>query len=137
MSDAADGSASSGSAPSESRPRPPEGDWLGTPYLRFERRPPFAHLTVDRPEARNAPISLVMTPYCVAIPVCWDASRLLVLVIWFSQPTYWLLLALTLAQALLLESTPIRTLVMVQAAPGKAESRRQQAEMIVSFFTVF
>jgi len=44
MSDAAPGSA----------PRPPEGDWLGTPYLRFERHPPFAHLTVDRPEARNA-----------------------------------------------------------------------------------
>jgi enoyl-CoA hydratase/carnithine racemase len=44
MSDAAAGSA----------PRPPEGDWLGTPYLRFERRAPFAHLTVDRPEARNA-----------------------------------------------------------------------------------
>ena len=44
MSDAALGSA----------PRPPEGDWLGTPYLRFERRAPFAHLTVDRPEARNA-----------------------------------------------------------------------------------
>jgi len=44
MSDAANGSA----------PRPPEGDWLGTPYLRFERRAPFAHLTVDRPEARNA-----------------------------------------------------------------------------------
>jgi enoyl-CoA hydratase len=35
-------------------PRPPEGDWLGTPYLRFERHPPFAHLTVDRPAARNA-----------------------------------------------------------------------------------
>ncbi len=44
MSDAADGSA----------PRPPAGDWLGTPYLRFERHPPFARLTVDRPEARNA-----------------------------------------------------------------------------------
>src|SRR5580693_3647269 len=44
MSDAASGTA----------PRPPEGDWLGTPYLRFERYPPFAHLTVDRPEARNA-----------------------------------------------------------------------------------
>jgi enoyl-CoA hydratase len=44
MSDAANGSA----------PRPPAGDWLGTPYLRFERRAPFAHLTVDRPEARNA-----------------------------------------------------------------------------------
>jgi enoyl-CoA hydratase len=44
MSDAANASA----------PRPPEGDWLGTPYLRFERRAPFAHLTVDRPAARNA-----------------------------------------------------------------------------------
>jgi enoyl-CoA hydratase/carnithine racemase len=41
-------------AASRSAPRPPEGDWLGTPYLRFERRPPFAHLTVDRPQARNA-----------------------------------------------------------------------------------
>lgn len=34
--------------------RPPEGDWLGTPYLRFERRASHAVLTVDRPEARNA-----------------------------------------------------------------------------------
>jgi enoyl-CoA hydratase/carnithine racemase len=49
MSDAA-----SGPALSEPAPRPPEGDWLGTPYLRFERHLPFAHLTVDRPEARNA-----------------------------------------------------------------------------------
>jgi enoyl-CoA hydratase len=40
--------------PASTRPRPPEGDWLGTPYLRFERHPPFAHLTVDRPAARNA-----------------------------------------------------------------------------------
>ena len=49
MSDAADGS-----APAQSAPRPPEGDWLGTPYLRFERHPPFARVTVDRQEARNA-----------------------------------------------------------------------------------
>ncbi|MDV7352782.1 enoyl-CoA hydratase/isomerase family protein [Rhodococcus oxybenzonivorans] len=34
--------------------RPPEGDWLGTPYLRLERRGPFAFVTVDRPETRNA-----------------------------------------------------------------------------------
>lgn len=34
--------------------RPPEGDWLGTPYLGFERHAPFAHVVVDRPEARNA-----------------------------------------------------------------------------------
>src|SRR5215469_18780964 len=59
MSDAANGSAPAGSvpspsAPSPSAPRPPEGDWLGTPYLRFERHPPFARVTVDRPEARNA-----------------------------------------------------------------------------------
>ena len=38
-------------------PRAPEGDWLGTPYLRFERRGPIGVVTVDRPEARNA-----MTP---------------------------------------------------------------------------
>jgi enoyl-CoA hydratase/carnithine racemase len=35
-------------------PRPPEGDWLGTPYLRFERHGSLARLVVDRPEARNA-----------------------------------------------------------------------------------
>ncbi len=34
--------------------RPPEGDWLGTPFLRFERRGSLAVLTVDRPEARNS-----------------------------------------------------------------------------------
>lgn len=38
-------------------PRPPEGDWLGTPYLKFERQGPFGVVTLDRPEARNA-----MTP---------------------------------------------------------------------------
>ncbi|MCD4524204.1 enoyl-CoA hydratase/isomerase family protein [Nocardioides sp. cx-173] len=38
----------------EAGPRPPEGDWLGTPYLRFEREGPFARVVVDRPEARNA-----------------------------------------------------------------------------------
>lgn len=36
------------------RRRPPEGDWLGTPYLRFERHGPLAQVTVDRPERRNA-----------------------------------------------------------------------------------
>jgi enoyl-CoA hydratase/carnithine racemase len=38
-------------------PRPPEGDWLGTPYLRFERHGALVRCIVDRPEARNA-----MTP---------------------------------------------------------------------------
>lgn len=37
-----------------SSPRPPEGDWLGTPYLSFERQGPIAVCTIDRPEARNA-----------------------------------------------------------------------------------
>lgn len=37
--------------------RPPEGDWLGTPHLRFERHGPLARCTLDRPERRNA-----MTP---------------------------------------------------------------------------
>ena len=37
--------------------RPPEGDWLGTPFLRFERRGSIALVTVDRPQRRNA-----MTP---------------------------------------------------------------------------
>ncbi len=38
----------------EQTPRPPEGDWLGTPFLKFEREGPFAVCTLDRPEARNA-----------------------------------------------------------------------------------
>lgn len=38
-------------------PRPPEGDWLGTPFLSFRREGPIAVCTLDRPEARNA-----MTP---------------------------------------------------------------------------
>ncbi|MEM6108798.1 enoyl-CoA hydratase/isomerase family protein [Mycobacterium sp. 050272] len=38
-------------------PRPPHGDWLGTPYLSFKRDGPFAVCTLDRPQARNA-----MTP---------------------------------------------------------------------------
>lgn len=37
--------------------RPPEGDWLGTPFLKFERQGPFGVVRLDRPEARNA-----MTP---------------------------------------------------------------------------
>lgn len=40
--------------PSTPTPRPPEGDWLGTAYLRFERHGPIAVCTIDRPEARNA-----------------------------------------------------------------------------------
>lgn len=42
------------SATSHSAPRPPEGDWLGTPYLRWERQGSIAVCTIDRPEARNA-----------------------------------------------------------------------------------
>jgi enoyl-CoA hydratase/carnithine racemase len=38
-------------------PRPPDGDWLGTPFLRFTREGAFGVCTLDRPEARNA-----MTP---------------------------------------------------------------------------
>jgi enoyl-CoA hydratase len=41
----------------EDSPRPPEGDWLGTKFLTFTREGPFAVLTLDRPQARNA-----MTP---------------------------------------------------------------------------
>ena len=35
-------------------PQPPHGDWLGTPFLTFEREGPFAVVTLDRPKARNA-----------------------------------------------------------------------------------
>lgn len=37
-----------------SRSGPPEGDWLGTPYLRLRREGPIAVCTIDRPQARNA-----------------------------------------------------------------------------------
>lgn len=43
--------------PNDATPRPPEGDWLGTPFLTFRRDGPIAVCTLDRPEARNA-----MTP---------------------------------------------------------------------------
>jgi enoyl-CoA hydratase len=43
--------------PTDGGPRPPDGDWLGTPYLTFKREGPFAICTLDRPQARNA-----MTP---------------------------------------------------------------------------
>jgi enoyl-CoA hydratase/carnithine racemase len=33
---------------------PPSGDWLGTPFVRFERKRPFARCVVDRPHRRNA-----------------------------------------------------------------------------------
>lgn len=36
---------------------PPQGDWLGTRHMRFERHGPLAHCVVNRPEKRNA-----MTP---------------------------------------------------------------------------
>ena len=42
------------SAGPHTTPRPPEGDWLGTPYLKFERQGPIAVCTIDRSEARNA-----------------------------------------------------------------------------------
>jgi enoyl-CoA hydratase/carnithine racemase len=38
----------------DEHPRPPAGDWLGTPYLTFSRGKVFATCTVDRPRARNA-----------------------------------------------------------------------------------
>ncbi|MGZ4626428.1 MAG: enoyl-CoA hydratase/isomerase family protein [Kineosporiaceae bacterium] len=38
----------------DAMPRPPEGDWLGTPYLRLQREGPVAVVTVDRPAMRNA-----------------------------------------------------------------------------------
>lgn len=49
----ANGTGAAGS-PASAGPRPPEGDWLGTPYLRFERLGPLARCTVDRPAMRNA-----------------------------------------------------------------------------------
>ncbi len=36
------------------RGQPPSGDWLGTPYLHFERHGPLARCVIDRPERRNA-----------------------------------------------------------------------------------
>jgi enoyl-CoA hydratase len=40
--------------PKNDPPRAPEGDWLGSPYLRLDRRGPLAIVTVDRAHRRNA-----------------------------------------------------------------------------------
>ena len=40
-------------------PRPPEGDWLGTPFLRFERVGAFAHVTTLYTQGR-LPIGTVI-----------------------------------------------------------------------------
>ena len=50
----AGGGSEGGAADGAGAPRPPEGDWMGTPHLRFERHGSLAHLVVDRPEMRNA-----------------------------------------------------------------------------------
>lgn len=34
--------------------RPPDGDWLDTPFRTFKREGPFAIRTLDHPQARNA-----------------------------------------------------------------------------------
>jgi enoyl-CoA hydratase/carnithine racemase len=41
-------------SPTTPTPRPPDGDFTGSPYLRLTREDSFAYLVVDRPEARNA-----------------------------------------------------------------------------------
>ena len=38
--------------------QPPQGDWLGTPFLRFERHGVFGRCIVDRPQARSATTGL-------------------------------------------------------------------------------
>jgi enoyl-CoA hydratase len=38
----------------ENSPRPPDGDWLGTPFLSFTRDGAFGVCALDRPKARNA-----------------------------------------------------------------------------------
>lgn len=48
------GAESAGSDHAPDVPRPPEGDWLGTPYLRLERHGALARCVVDRPSMRNA-----------------------------------------------------------------------------------
>ena len=38
----------------QSHPQPPEGDWLGTKFVRFERHGSIAYCVIDRPDRRNA-----------------------------------------------------------------------------------
>jgi enoyl-CoA hydratase len=56
--------------------RPPEGDWLGTPYLRFERFGPLARCIIDRPEARNAMTAAMYFGVRVAIKRVEDDGAL-------------------------------------------------------------
>jgi enoyl-CoA hydratase len=48
---------------------PPKGDWLGTPYVRFERQGPLGYCVVDRPEARNAMTGSMYFAVRVAVDV--------------------------------------------------------------------
>src|SRR5262249_7824617 len=45
----------------------PNGDWLGTPFLEFERHGPLAHCVVHRPHKRNAmtPAMYFGVPYAI------------------------------------------------------------------------
>jgi enoyl-CoA hydratase len=56
-------------------------DDLGTRHLRFERRGPIAHLTVDRPEARNALTSAMYFGIRIAIDIVNREPELHALVI--------------------------------------------------------
>lgn len=51
---------------------PPAGDWLGTPYLRFERFGPLARCTIDRPAKRNAMTAAMYFGIRVAVRITDD-----------------------------------------------------------------
>jgi enoyl-CoA hydratase len=56
--------------------RPPEGDWLGTPFVRLERQGRLAHCIVDRPEARNAMTGAMYFAVRYAVDVVNDDPEL-------------------------------------------------------------
>ena len=63
--------------------RPPEGDWLGTPYVRFERKGSLASCIVDRPEARNAMTgAMYFAVRCVGFAAGQELTLLTALAAW-------------------------------------------------------
>ena len=69
-------------------PRPPEGDWLGTPYARFERHGSIAHCVIDRPDSRNAMTGAMYFAVRYAVDVVNRDDALAGLIITGTDPVF-------------------------------------------------
>ena len=69
-------------------PRPPEGDWLGTPYARFERHGSIAHCVIDRPDSRNVMTGAMYFAVRYAVDVVNRDDALAGLIITGTDPVF-------------------------------------------------